>query len=168
MHDFLKGWIADALKRIGRKWNRSVEFGCGTGDGGLLLRQYTNWLVGVDTNPKAVEAAKARGVYDEVHIADARTWPLEGYDSVFAFEFIEHIPKAHGYMLLRRIGDRFVMLSTPLWSLSLLSPWPWDGHQCVWSEQDFKALGFKTETYSYLPDVTTWILYGGIMLAVRG
>jgi len=115
-----------------------------------------------------VEAARARGAYDEIHVGDIRTWPLEGYNSVFAFEVIEHLSKEEGRALLDRVGDRFVMLSTPLWSLSLLFPWRWDGHQCVWTKHELETLGFKTETYSYLPDVWSWIWWGGTILATRG
>jgi len=73
MHGFLKNWVSGALQRLGRRWSGSVELGCGTGDGGVLLRPYTNRLIGVDIDPEAVETAKHRGVYDEVHVGDIGT-----------------------------------------------------------------------------------------------
>lgn len=115
MHYLLQGWVAETLRRLNRRWSRSLELGCGTGDGGVLLRPYTSYLVGVDVDPAAVEEAQKRGVYDELHVRDARDWPLQGFDSLFMFEMIEHIPKEDGYRLLEKCGNLTTMLSTPWW-----------------------------------------------------
>jgi predicted TPR repeat methyltransferase len=47
-----------------------LDAGCGTGLCGPLIRPYAGRLAGVDLSPKMVERANARGVYDELHVAE--------------------------------------------------------------------------------------------------
>jgi predicted TPR repeat methyltransferase len=47
-----------------------LDAGCGTGLGGPLLRPYARRLVGVDISDRMIEAALARGVYDEFFVGD--------------------------------------------------------------------------------------------------
>jgi predicted TPR repeat methyltransferase len=49
---------------------RVVDLGCGTGLCGPLFRDLADRLTGVDLSPGMVERARARGVYDEVVLAD--------------------------------------------------------------------------------------------------
>ena len=47
-----------------------LDAGCGTGLCGPLIRATAGRLVGVDLSPKMIALAGARGVYDELHVAE--------------------------------------------------------------------------------------------------
>jgi predicted TPR repeat methyltransferase len=47
-----------------------ADLGCGTGLSGVPFRPLAKSLVGVDLAPRMIAAAKARGIYDELHVAD--------------------------------------------------------------------------------------------------
>jgi predicted TPR repeat methyltransferase len=51
-----------------------LDLGCGTGLCGPLLRPLAGTLVGVDLSPRMLEAAKARGCYDELVEAEIVAW----------------------------------------------------------------------------------------------
>ncbi|MHB8747542.1 MAG: class I SAM-dependent DNA methyltransferase, partial [Gammaproteobacteria bacterium] len=50
-----------------------IDLGCGTGLCGPLLRDLARTLTGVDLSAKMVEKARARGVYDDLVVADIIT-----------------------------------------------------------------------------------------------
>lgn len=154
--------VSEALKD--KQFSISLDLGCGTGDGGEILRSHTRRLIGVDMDPDALSVAGSRGLYDELHLADIREWPLGNADSVALFDSLEHIRKEEGHHLLQRCSDRYTILTTPWYSVPLLSNLE---HKCLWSDEELRRLGFKTTAYSFMPDVGMWILYGGIILAVR-
>lgn len=164
MHPYIKAAVMEALK--GTMFRKTVDLGSGAGDGGELLSPYTGYLIGVDMDPNALKVAADRGLYDELVHGDIRTFKIPwDVDSVFLFDSIEHLSKEEGYALLERCSDRCIMLTTPWWSLSLLSPWQWDGHQCVWTAEELRERGFTTEGYSYFPDLWSWLWWGGFTLA---
>jgi predicted TPR repeat methyltransferase len=47
-----------------------LDAGCGTGLCGPLIRTVAGRLIGVDLSPKMIALAGARGVYDELHVAE--------------------------------------------------------------------------------------------------
>jgi len=151
--------VGDAL--TGRKFNSSIDLGCGAGDGGVLIRFHTDRLVGVDLGTSALAEAYRKEVYDELYVGDMRTYPLGSADSVFMFDSLEHISKADGYQLLEKIGPRFTMITTPWWSI------PHPGHKCLWPITELNRLGFTTEAHSFMPDLLMTLGYGGIILAFR-
>ena len=163
MHPLIQGAVREVLR--GRRFRRSCDLGCGAGDGGALVRPHTGYLVGVDLNPRALEEASRRGVYDELHLCDMRAFPLDRFDSVFLFDSLEHIDKPDGYELLERCRGKYVMITTPWWSL-----WPFadPGHRCVWTPEELRRLGFETRQYSFTPDIPMALVYGGFTLAWRG
>ncbi|MBA7661604.1 hypothetical protein ES703_69624 [subsurface metagenome] len=154
--------VKNALK--GRRFSSSIDVGCGTGDGGVLARPHTNYLVGVDPNTSALREAHRKEVYDELYVGDMRNFPFDSADSVFMFDSLEHISKAEGYRLLEKIGHRFTMITTPWWSTPVISD---PSHKCVWSERELNEVGFSTLAYSFMPDFLMYIIYGGIILGVR-
>jgi len=159
MHIIIQRLVKDALK--GRRFSSSIDLGCGTGDGGVLVRPHTDYLVGVDLKTSALREAYCKGVYDELYVGDMRSFPLGSADSVFMFDSIEHISKAEGHRLLDGIGNRFIMLTTPWWGI--LHP----GHECVWTERELNEAGFNTLAHSFMPDILMSIAYGGTILGVR-
>jgi len=48
-----------------------MDLGCGTGLCGPLFKPLADRLVGVDLAPRMIAKARARGVYDELHVAEA-------------------------------------------------------------------------------------------------
>ncbi len=59
-----------------------LDAGCGTGLGGPLLRPYAKRLVGVDISERMLEAARARGSYDELVVGDLTSY-LEGHAATY-------------------------------------------------------------------------------------
>ena len=164
MHPYIKAAVAEALRSV--TLGKTVDLGSGTGDGGELLRPHTRYLVGVDCDPDAVKVAEERGFYDELHVADVRNYPLDNVDSVALFDSLEHLTKKEGHVLLERCGARYVMLTTPWWSVIpgfISNP----EHKCLWSEEELGRLGFETAAYSFMPDIPMFIAYGGIILGSR-
>ena len=47
-----------------------LDLGCGTGLAGAAFRPHVDWLAGVDLSPKMIEAARAKGLYDRLAVAD--------------------------------------------------------------------------------------------------
>jgi predicted TPR repeat methyltransferase len=57
---------AEGLKRFGAM----LDLGCGTGLAGAAFRPHVDWLAGVDLSPRMIEAARAKGLYDKLEVAD--------------------------------------------------------------------------------------------------
>ena len=53
-----------------KRFAHAVDLGCGTGLMGPLLRPLTDRLDGVDLSPRMLEAARAKGVYDSLAVAE--------------------------------------------------------------------------------------------------
>ena len=53
-----------------KRFGAMLDLGCGTGLAGAAFRPHVDWLVGVDLSAKMVEAARAKGLYDKLAIAD--------------------------------------------------------------------------------------------------
>jgi predicted TPR repeat methyltransferase len=45
---------------------RTLDLGCGTGLSGVVLREITEYLIGVDISAKMLAQAKEKGIYDEL------------------------------------------------------------------------------------------------------
>lgn len=117
----------------------SVDLGCGIGSFGPLLKQNTKYLVGVDVDSYFLSIAELQKTYDELVNIDVSYYPIPPEaDSVFLFEFIEHLPKERGVALLNSLYSKFVMVSTPL-IINPNNPL----HISLWSIADFKNLGFN-------------------------
>jgi len=51
-----------------------LDLGCGTGQCGLSLAPQKRYLVGVDLSEKMLAQARAREIYDELHLAEVHAW----------------------------------------------------------------------------------------------
>ena len=74
--------LADGLDAPGRRFDRALDLGCGTGLCGVLLRPLAGHLTGVDLSGNMVRQAKARGVYDDVVESDIAEY-LAGAGQLF-------------------------------------------------------------------------------------
>ncbi|MDF1678687.1 MAG: tetratricopeptide repeat protein [Legionellaceae bacterium] len=54
--------------------DRALDLGCGTGLSGVVLRELSHYLAGVDLSPKMLEEAKQKGIYDALYEADIITF----------------------------------------------------------------------------------------------
>lgn len=150
------------------------DLGCGDGQSyGSMLRKHAKTLVGFDLNPNALELASR--IYDKVILADIRQFDkyLNGFDAVFMFDSIEHLPKEDGYNLLRRVipKAKFILVATPSRfnpaCKEFISTQKIDKHASIWTIQDFQQLGFQVwsvqQTHPFWKN-----FYGNHCLAIRG
>jgi predicted TPR repeat methyltransferase len=47
-----------------------LDLGCGTGLAGAAFRPYVDWLIGLDLSPAMIKEARAKGLYDKLHVGD--------------------------------------------------------------------------------------------------
>jgi predicted TPR repeat methyltransferase len=59
-----------AIATHGTRFGSMLDLGCGTGLAGAAFRPHVDWLIGVDLSPRMVEAARAKGLYDRLAVAD--------------------------------------------------------------------------------------------------
>lgn len=72
-----------------------LDLGCGTGQCGLYLAQQKGRLVGVDLSEKMLVQARARGLYDELHVGEVHAWlcgaASADFDVVIAADVLVYI-----------------------------------------------------------------------------
>jgi predicted TPR repeat methyltransferase len=64
-----------------------LDLGCGTGLSGLRLKPRALFLTGVDLSPEMVEHARARAIYEQLHVGEITAWLAactERYDLIVA------------------------------------------------------------------------------------
>lgn len=148
-----------------RRFGLVVDLGCGDGDLGKAIRANAEYLIGVDHNRFRLERAAGRNVYDELLLVDFREYlPPPETEAIFMLQIIEHIPKEDGAALLSKLSwIRTIVLTTPekFQRLSLKN-----SHVSLWTEEDFRGLGFETILFSKPP---LWeFIYGKGILAFKG
>jgi glycosyltransferase involved in cell wall biosynthesis len=103
-------WANDNL--VGKK---VLEIGCSNGYGTQFFPQDIDYT-GVDYDPIIVEVAKEQGWGDHTKFfnADINQFPLEQYDSIVAFEVIEHID--NGLEVVERLKKhcKRLMITVPM------------------------------------------------------
>jgi len=78
----------DAVRAPGPAGERVLDWGCGTGLAGAAFRDRACWLEGVDLAPAMIAKARAKALYDALHIQDILApLPAEAAGGV-AFELI--------------------------------------------------------------------------------
>ncbi len=68
------GLVLRAVERHfpGRRWERAVDLGCGTGLVGLLLQEHCAFLRGIDVSAGMIRVARERGIYGDLVKGDFR------------------------------------------------------------------------------------------------
>lgn len=82
--------IAESPKEIGTK---VLDIGCGLGDWMIILKKMGFEVFGVDSNPKAVDIAQARGLKVKLHSAQEVDQLGMKFDLVIMSQILEHIEK---------------------------------------------------------------------------
>jgi len=152
--------IAEALR--GKQFNTCVDLGCGYGEVAPTLKKHCTHLIGVDKDTTRALISGYDVIYDQLIQTDARTYTLPTNCNLATLcDLVEHISKEDGFELIKKIGNRFCIITTP----SQFFPGALNGHMSLWSEQDLKQLGFQTKIYScgLLRDR----VYGKKIIAVR-
>lgn len=145
-----------------------LDVGVGFGKWGHLFREYTdivasekdparyrreNWQVRID----GIEGFAGyltdmhRFIYDEIHVGDARELlnALPRYDVIFMADFIEHLSKADGRVLLRDAIEQAIkaaIVITPKYETNqgALCGNELERHRSLWSARDFRAFDGAT------------------------
>ncbi len=129
----------------------------GSGEGKDWLKQYTEYLVAVDNSKYVIDTTLIRG-YDNVVLYDMSNYKIpDECDSVFMFQSIEHISKQSGIDLLKQVGNRFCIITTPTNFVRYSSASP---HLSLWTKNELENLDFKVITL-YRP------LYGNTLAIKR-
>jgi len=102
-------WAKDNL--LGKK---ILEIGCSNGYGRQFLPKDIEYT-GLDYDPKIIENAKAQG-WDGINKfvnADINTYPLEQYDTIIAFEVIEHLDNGLEIVKLLQKHCKVLLITCP-------------------------------------------------------
>ena len=78
----------------GREAMSILDLGCGTGLAGAVFRPLASRLDGVDLSPAMIEKARARGIYDQLAVADLETalgTPGAVYDLILAADTLVYL-----------------------------------------------------------------------------
>jgi 2-polyprenyl-3-methyl-5-hydroxy-6-metoxy-1,4-benzoquinol methylase len=130
--DHFSGWHAGSFPKItllletylaGSTNLRVLDFGCGDGIYGPVLRPYASFLAGIEGSADAAEIANEGRSYDQVIVGDLGTRSgLQGlmnmgnFDVVFSTEVIEHIEEYSNMLALARSalkpGGRLILTTT--------------------------------------------------------
>lgn len=62
--------LRDAVTARGTRFGTMLDLGCGTGLAGAAFRPHVDWLAGVDLSPRMIEAARTKGLYDRLAVAE--------------------------------------------------------------------------------------------------
>jgi predicted TPR repeat methyltransferase len=75
--------LREAITQHGTRFGSMLDLGCGTGLAGAAFRPHVDWLAGVDLSPKMIEVARAKGLYDQLAVADIAQYLAEQNDAAF-------------------------------------------------------------------------------------
>ncbi len=77
-----------------KRFARLLDLGCGTGLVGQVFEEISGFRAGVDLSPKMVDAAAAKGVYDELAVAEIVTFleqNQEPFDLIVAADVLIYV-----------------------------------------------------------------------------
>jgi predicted TPR repeat methyltransferase len=94
-----------------------LDLGCGTGLSGAAFKDLASRLDGVDLSPAMIEKARARGIYDELTVADMESALKEGgraYDLILAADTLVYLGDLSAVFLstARRLAPEGLFLFT--------------------------------------------------------
>lgn len=129
-------------------YNSTVDLGCGGGETARILREHTNYLVGVDLNEYMLRKATATKLYDKLVLDDIRRYVLSSdVDLVCLMEVIEHIKHEDGEELLKNLQwVPNIILSTPKFFFKINER---SDHVSLWTEEQLQQYGFQTRILNY-------------------
>ncbi len=144
-----------------------LDFGCGEGLGTYTISKYTKFIMGIDSDEKAIAQAKksfknTRFLYDNF----LDTIYME-YDTVIAIDVIEHIPKKQEKLFMKSICDSlpasgFCIIGTPNKNMRKYeSPEAKAGHINMYDHKRLKKLMEKYFHNVFLFGMNDEVVYTG-------
>jgi ubiquinone/menaquinone biosynthesis C-methylase UbiE len=99
-------WLAKCLKEVGQAGRSVLDYGCGTGDTTLLLRELlgSDSVVGLDVSTLSLERARARHGSRALFLTFADYSPDGSIDVVYCNGVFHHIPVAERAEAIRYVG----------------------------------------------------------------
>jgi hypothetical protein len=145
--------VIDLRKRILPKGMTVLNVGVGPGDSWIasqLPHLEFKLLDNIDIHKPYIDKARelpwaAEEVRFKVADVTKMNGELAGYDTVFMFDVIEHLPKEDGIKILNESFNK--LLFVPLEDTPRENPTevPSQDHVSQWTEKEFRDLGYKTE-----------------------
>lgn len=91
-----------------------LEIGCSTGYGSQFFPNDSNYI-GLDYDPVIIEVARKQewGLNTSFSLADINTYPLAQYDTIIAFELIEHLDNGLEIAQMLKNHCKRLLLTTP-------------------------------------------------------
>ena len=91
-----------------------LEIGCSTGYGSQFFPNDSNYI-GLDYDPIIIEVAREQewGLNTSFSLADINTYPLAQYDTIIAFELIEHLDNGLEIAQMLKQHCKRLLLTTP-------------------------------------------------------
>jgi len=91
-----------------------LEIGCSTGYGSQFFPNDSNYI-GLDYDPVIIEVAREQewGLNTSFSLADINTYPLAQYDTIIAFELIEHLDNGLEIAQMLKNHCKRLLLTTP-------------------------------------------------------
>lgn len=152
----------------GKHFKKVVDLGCGFGDFGHVLREHSDYVIGIDADPSMISYATDKNVYNELIVSDAKDFiPDQDTDLVLAIEIIEHMTKDEGIGLLNNMKNvQNMIVTTPVkFNENCYFGRKFQEHKSLWTEQDFSNMGFQTGRIP-IGWMATYI-YGGDIIAYK-
>jgi SAM-dependent methyltransferase len=118
--------VEGVLRRFAKRSRVVVDAGCGSGRNMQLLAHYSDWVMGFDRSPLALELAASHGL--PIACADAEAIPLadSSVDLISALDLLEHTDDD------MRALEEFNRVLQPEGSLLVAVP----AYRFLWSEHD--------------------------------
>ena len=107
-----KSYIKHIIEKLNPK--TALDIGCGSGTYAKMFPRI-KWT-GVEIWEQYVEKYNLRNLYQEIHIADARTWEVDkDYDVVFMGDVLEHMQVDEARNLLGKFSkETTIIVSIPI------------------------------------------------------
>jgi predicted TPR repeat methyltransferase len=93
----LRDAVHEVCGRMNRplRFGRALDLGCGTGLAGAALRDHVDYLEGVDLSPAMIAQARAKSVYEALHVGDVeehlRSSSDGSFDLILASDVLAYI-----------------------------------------------------------------------------
>jgi len=141
------GQIRHVLKY---NYNSVLDLGCGTGNAMMHIRtrRYIK-VIGIDIFPGYLKQCKRLKIYDGLLLSDVRFLPIrkKTFDVILLLDVLEHLYKAEGRLLLRKIEElatKRLVVFTPVNFLpqDAVDENVYQQHKSGWCPDEIRTLGY--------------------------
>ena len=124
-----------------------LDIGCGKKSPLNIVKK--GYKIGIDLYAPFLYEAQKKLIHQEYILTDARRIPLKrkSFDAVIALDFLEHLTKEEGYILLKNmeeIAKKVIIVLTPNGYISQENKEnPFQRHRSGWTIKDLTLLNFQ-------------------------